>query len=148
MGFPKGSPYKIWRGVPRGRGRAGARPSRMVERVPPAWPCASHPQGGLSPTRRSGLWTSRPTKVGVFAITSFVNRGASSISTIRKRHELNHHGRCRVLVRHLIANEAIWYNMLCSAVNCGTCLLTYRLVVSRADGRHEGKEEVRGKKEK
>ena len=22
------------------------------ERVPPAWPCASHPQGGLSPTIR------------------------------------------------------------------------------------------------
>ena len=42
----------LWgRGVPSGRGRAGARPSRVAVRVPPAG------------------------RVGVFAITSFVNRG-------------------------------------------------------------------------
>ena len=93
MGFPKGSPYKVRRGVPHGRGRAGARPSRMAvrvppagatrrqggratlprgrtrstsrrvtdaqERVPPAWPCAFHPQ------TRNGRAGARPSRVAV-----------------------------------------------------------------------------------
>ena len=57
--LPYNRPDLLGRGVPSGRGRAGARPSRMVERVPPAgrvtnaarreghapaWPYASHPQ--------------------------------------------------------------------------------------------------------
>jgi len=36
----------------------------------------------------------------------------------------------------LITRAAIWYNSRCSAGNCGICSLTYRSVVSRADGRH------------
>ena len=41
-------------------------------------------------------------------------------------------------VPRLITGAAIWYNSRCSAGNCGTCSLTYRSVVSRADGRHLG----------
>ena len=109
-GFPKGSPYKnvAWRPAwPRTRRSASlphgrTRPSRRRvadatrrEGHAPAWPCSSHPQtrNGRAGARPSRMAVRVPSagRVGVFAITCFVNRGASSISTSRKRRELNHH---------------------------------------------------------
>ena len=97
MGFPKESPYKIWRGVPRGRGRAGARPSRM----------ARCPQRAAAACGQAAL-----PKLVFLQLPLLLIGGASSISTIRKRHELNHHAGDILGWQTLLTFDAgFWYNI-------------------------------------